>query len=85
VDETCTKHELFDVYEDVCRVRAGKDHDWTVGMYDIIDCQYVCLDCRFGCGVKTTFNNISVISWQPVFLVEETGVPGESHRPIASH
>lgn len=31
VDETCTRHELFDVYEDVCRVRAGKDHDWTVG------------------------------------------------------
>ena len=31
VDEACTKHELFDVYEDVCRVRAGKDHDWTVG------------------------------------------------------
>jgi len=25
----------------------------------------------------TTFNNISVISWQSVLLVEETGVPGE--------
>ena len=23
------------------------------------------------------FNNISVISWQSVLLVEETGVPGE--------
>jgi hypothetical protein len=28
-----------------------------------------------------TFNNISVISWLSVLLVEETGVPGENHRP----
>jgi hypothetical protein len=26
---------------------------------------------------NTTFNNISIISWWPVSLVEETGVPGE--------
>ena len=32
-----------------------------------------------------TFNNISVTSWQSVLLVEETGVPGENHRPAASH
>jgi hypothetical protein len=25
------------------------------------------------------------ISWQSVLLVEETGVPWENHRPIASH
>ena len=31
-----------------------------------------------------TFNNISVISWGSVLLVEETGEPGENHRPIAS-
>ena len=31
------------------------------------------------------FNNISVISWQSLLLVEETGVPGENHRPVASH
>jgi hypothetical protein len=29
--------------------------------------------------VNATFNNISVISWQSVLLVEETGVPGENH------
>jgi hypothetical protein len=28
---------------------------------------------------KTTFNNISVISWRSVSWVEETGVPGENH------
>jgi len=32
-----------------------------------------------------TFNNISVISWRSVLLVEETGVPGENHRLVASH
>ena len=35
--------------------------------------------------LHTTFNNISAISWQSVLLVEETGVPGENHRPVASH
>ena len=33
---------------------------------------------------NVTFNNISVISWQSVLLVEETGVPIENHRPIVS-
>jgi hypothetical protein len=35
--------------------------------------------------LKATFNNILVISWRTVLLVEETGVPGESHLPSASH
>jgi hypothetical protein len=34
---------------------------------------------------KATFNNNSVISWQSVVLDEETGVPGENHRTVASH
>jgi hypothetical protein len=34
--------------------------------------------------LNATFNNISVISWQSVLLVEETRVPGENHRPVAS-
>jgi len=29
---------------------------------------------------SATFNNISVVSWQSVLLVEETGVHGENHR-----
>ena len=33
---------------------------------------------------NVTFNNISVISWRSVLLVEETGGPGENHRPVAS-
>jgi hypothetical protein len=35
--------------------------------------------------LNVTFNNISVISWLSVLFVEETGVPGENHRPVASH
>jgi hypothetical protein len=35
--------------------------------------------------LKATFNNIWVISWRSVSLVEETGVPGENHRPASSH
>ena len=34
---------------------------------------------------NATLNNISVISRSSVLLVEETGGPGENHRPIASH
>jgi hypothetical protein len=35
--------------------------------------------------LNTTFNNISVISWRSVLLMEETGGPRENHQPAASH
>ena len=34
---------------------------------------------------NATFNNISVISWRSILLVEETGGPRENHQPVASH
>ena len=34
---------------------------------------------------NATFDNISVISWQSVLLVEETGGPGENLRLVAGH
>jgi hypothetical protein len=34
---------------------------------------------------NATFNNISVILWWSVLLVEETGVPWENYWPAASH
>jgi hypothetical protein len=34
---------------------------------------------------NATFSNISAISWRSVLLVEESGVPGENHRPTTSH
>jgi hypothetical protein len=32
---------------------------------------------------NATFSSISAISWRPVLVVEEDGVPGENHRPWA--
>ena len=44
---------------------------------------FICFVCLMV--LNTTFNNISVISWWPVLLVEDIGEPGENHRPVASH
>ena len=35
--------------------------------------------------LNATFSNISTISWRPVLVVEEAGVPGENHRQWASN
>ena len=35
--------------------------------------------------LNATFNNISVILWRSVLLVEETGGPRENHLPAACH
>ena len=47
----------------------------------------VCFVCLIVCLVvfNATFNNISVILWWSVLLVEETGGPRENHRPVTSH
>ena len=42
-------------------------------------------DGWFGLWCLTPLSTISVISCRTVLLVEETGVPGEIHRPVASH
>ena len=34
---------------------------------------------------NVTFNNISVILWQSVLLVEENGLPAKNNHPAASH
>jgi hypothetical protein len=41
------------------------------------------IDCFFV--FNATFSNISAISWLPVLVVEEAGIPGENHRPWASN
>jgi hypothetical protein len=35
--------------------------------------------------LMATFNNISIISWWSVLLVEETGVPGKNQWPATRH
>jgi hypothetical protein len=32
---------------------------------------------------NATFSNISAISWRPVLVMEEAGVPEENHRPMS--
>ena len=34
---------------------------------------------------NTTLSNSSVLSWRSVLMVEETRVPRENHRQVASH
>jgi hypothetical protein len=52
--------------------------------------QFICISDQglilidFWC-FNATFNNISAISWRPVLMVEEAGVPGENHRPLSSN
>ena len=48
------------------------------------DKHVICLFVRL-IAFNATFNNISVISWWSVLLVEEIGGPGENDRPVASH
>ena len=47
---------------------------------------HLCTRCWFGwfMVLNATFNNISVMSWWSVLLVEVT-VTGENHRPVANH
>jgi hypothetical protein len=54
-----------------------------------IGCETLSVNCAssvydFFC-FNATFSNISAISWQPVLVVEEAGVPRENHRPWESN
>ena len=48
---------------------------------------FLFVDVLFACLMvfDVTFNNISVITWRSVLLVEETEVPGKNPGPAASH
>ena len=48
-------------------------------------CTLLCSFCWLFDGVYRTFNNISVISWRSVLLVEENGRLWEDHRSVPSH
>jgi hypothetical protein len=50
----------------------------------IIYFKFMLLMIDFWC-FNATFSNISAISWRPVLVVEDVGVPGETHRPWASN
>ena len=43
------------------------------------------IEVAWGMVFNATFNNISVISWRSVLLVDETGLSGENRRHAAIH
>ena len=53
-------------------------HDWTNHRLLKIDLIRLLV-------FNATFSNISAISWRPVLVVEEAGVPGENHRSWTSN
>ena len=61
----------------------------SVGFNIILKQTYFCFywfsDFGWFMVFNATFNNISVILWRTVLLVEESGVPGENHWPVASN
>jgi hypothetical protein len=64
------------------------EHVWYIKYYIVLLLGYCpCLLFLVGWFMVfyATFNNISVISWWSVLLVEETVIPGENHWPVASH
>jgi len=63
------------------------DHIMYLVHLSICGCLTYKLKCLFVCLMvfNTTFNNISVILWWSILLVEETGGPWENHWPVASH
>ena len=68
-----TKFELTRSNTTVCMLTSVNKHGllwWLVGWFMVFN---------------TTFYNISVVSWQSLLLVEETGVPRENRWPFASH
>jgi hypothetical protein len=56
---------------------------WSQDIFFTVLCCFI--SCFILMVFNATFNNISVISWQPVFLVVEIEVSEENHQPAASH
>jgi hypothetical protein len=69
----------------------------VIGTYCIVSCKSnyrtimvtttpdILIDLIWFIVLNATFNNISAISWWPVLVVEEAGVPGENHQPWANN
>ena len=66
---------------DIVEVAMDTNTAYTIITTITMSCKYKVRVMMF----NATFNNISAISWRSVLFVEETGVPGENHRPAASH
>ena len=86
-----TKKKWFASSWGAPQLHAGLDKIWTLcrswlrkeAVHQI--CVRITFNFLGTMVLNATFNNISVISWRSVLLVEETEVPGENHRPAVSH
>ena len=62
---------------------------WNMGSWNIWGSPYsglrICFDLVWFMVLNAIFNYIWDISWWPVVLLGETGVPRENHRHVASH
>jgi hypothetical protein len=73
-----TKQFYFDTFGVVMVVRF-------ITTYAISACHHKICEFELVMVFNATSNSISVILWQSVLMVEETGVPGENDLPAASH
>jgi hypothetical protein len=83
VDGTCLTHEYHfatrnridckQSFPSICFV-GEQQHERFVSLY---------INFLLIFGFNATFSNISAISWWPVLVVDEAGVPRENHRPWA--
>jgi hypothetical protein len=87
---TFSWHNIFKIYtakiEKLCQDSCSElvqmfKKIWQTLMYN--ETCFYGLVCLFW--FNATFNNISVISWQSILLVEETGGLGRNHWPVPSH
>jgi hypothetical protein len=94
INKNWHKNDLNDDISDIYRIIVGQivtDRPTRQGYsmkYEMLIAKWMDLTITYNfytlC-VNAIFNNISVISWRSVLLVEETGGPVENHRPAASH
>jgi hypothetical protein len=59
--------EIYEVYTDLLQQSEDEDDTLCYKTYHLVRVRVIVFNA--------TFNNISVISWRSVLLVEETGVP----------
>ena len=79
--QSCEKFPIKYIEEIVCTNFCDGQTDMSKHMSPYVSIKFLCDGWLSG---LWCFNNISVISWLSVLLVEETGVPWENHRPVAS-
>jgi hypothetical protein len=73
---------LLKLHKYILLQRIGYNYTYNDIRLNLISLNLVTSNIFFGV-FNATFNNISAISWKPVLLVEETGVPGENHWSVS--